>query len=44
MQCHEDAVKRIMRYLNGTKDEGLCFGSKTDFRLEAYFDADFSGL
>ena len=44
MQCHEDAVKRIMRYLIGTKDEGLCFGSKTDFRLEAYVDADFSGL
>ena len=31
MQCHEDAVKRIVRYLIRTKDEGLYFGSKTDF-------------
>ena len=44
MQCHEVAVKRIIRYLIGTKDEGLCFGPKTDFRLEAYADADFAGL
>ena len=44
MQCHEDAVKHIMIYLIGTKDEGLYFGSKTDFRLEAYVDADFAGL
>ena len=28
MQCHEDAVKRIVRYLIGTRDEGLYFGSK----------------
>ena len=44
MQCHEDAVKRIVRYLIGTKNEGLCFGLKTDFWLEAYADADFAGL
>lgn len=44
MQCHEDAVKRIVRYLKGTKDKGLYFGSKTDFQLEAYADADFAGL
>ena len=44
MQCHEDAVKRIVRYLIGTRAEGLYFGSKTGFRLEAYADADFSGL
>ena len=44
MQCHEDVVKRIVRYLIGTKDEGLYFGSKTDFWLEAYADDDFAGL
>ena len=43
-QCHEDAVKRNVRYLIGTRYEGFYFGSKTDFRLEAYADADFSGL
>ena len=37
-------MKRIVRYLMGTRDEGLYFGSKTDFRLEAYTDADFTGL
>ena len=44
MQCHEDVTKRIVRYLVETKYEGLYFGSKTDFRLEAYADADFAGL
>ena len=37
-------MKRIVRYLIGTRDEGLYFGPKTDFRLEAYADADFAGL
>ena len=37
-------MKRIVRYLIGARDEGLYFGSKTDFRLEAYADADFAGL
>ena len=41
IQCHR---KRIVRYIIGTKDEGLYFGSRTDFRLEAYADADFAGL
>ena len=31
MQCHEDVVKHIVRYLIETKDEGLYFGSKTEF-------------
>ena len=31
MQCHGDAVKHIVRYLIGTKDEGLYSGSKMDF-------------
>ena len=40
MQCHEDVVKCIVQYLIGTKDEGLYFGSKTDFQLEFYADVD----
>ena len=44
MQCHENTVKRIVRYLIGTKDEGLYVGSKMDFWLEGYADADFACL
>jgi hypothetical protein len=44
MKVHEDAVKRIVRYLIGTKDEGLCFGTDSSLNLEAYADADFAGL
>ena len=44
MQCHDDAVKRIVRYLIGTKDEGKYFGYKTDFWLEAYVYVDFASL
>ena len=33
-----------MIYLIGTKDEGLYFGVKMDFWLEAYPDANFVGL
>ena len=44
MKVHEDAVKRIVRYLTGTKEEGLSFGSDSKLNLEAYADADFAGL
>mmetsp|Transcript_31063 Transcript_31063/g.45455 ORF Transcript_31063/g.45455 Transcript_31063/m.45455 type:complete len:340 (+) Transcript_31063:1620-2639(+) len=44
MKVHEDAVKRIVRYLIGTKEEGLSFGSDSKLNLEAYADADFAGL
>ena len=30
MQCREDAVKRIVRYLVGAKDEGFYFCSKKE--------------
>ena len=33
-----------MRYLIGTKEEGLLFGSASMLNLEAYADADFAGL
>lgn len=40
---HWIAVKRILRYLQGTKSHGICFkpGDKIDFR--AYSDADWAG-
>ena len=44
MKCHEDAVKRIVRYLIGTKEKGLLFAPRKDIVLEAYADADFAGL
>ena len=40
---HMIAVKGILRYLNGTKDYGLCFPKdEKNFLLEGYTDADFA--
>ena len=44
MKCHEDAVKRIVRYLIGTKERGLLFAPREDIVLEAIADADLAGL
>ncbi|CAB4028654.1 Hypothetical predicted protein, partial [Paramuricea clavata] len=41
---HWIAVKRIMRYLNGTRDMGLLYdGSKTTTSCVGYSDADWAG-
>ena len=40
----ETAVKRICRYLQGTKDNGLVFNPSKKLVLDFYADADFSGL
>ena len=37
--AHWSAVKRIMRYLQGTKDHKLCLGGN-DIVLRGYCDAD----
>lgn len=44
MKSHEDAVKRIVRYLIGTKDKGLILAPSADIVLEAFEDTDFAGL
>ena len=44
MKIHEDAVKRIVRYLIGTIDKGLIFRLQDEIVLEAFADADFAGL
>lgn len=41
-QKHWEAVKRILRYLQGTKDVGIVYkGDNNDFKM--YVDADFAG-
>ena len=39
---HWEAAKSIMRYLNGTRDVCICFGSKKP-GVEGYTDADYAG-
>jgi hypothetical protein len=43
-QSHEDALKRIGRYLKGTLTKGLILNPSDDFRIDCYPDADFAGL
>ena len=40
---HEQAVKRIVRYLLDSKDKGLIFRPDLSKGLECYVDADFAG-
>jgi hypothetical protein len=40
---HELAVKRIIRYLLGTKDKGLLLHPTADLSLDMFVDADFAG-
>ena len=37
------AVKRIMRYLKGTKEFGLYYKKNENFELRAYTNADWGG-
>jgi hypothetical protein len=41
---HEDALKRIGRYLKGTLDKGLILCPSDDLKIDCYPDADFAGL
>ena len=41
---HETAVKRICRYLQGIKDNGLVFNSSKKLVVDCYADADFARL
>ena len=41
---HETDVKRICRYLQGTKDNGLVFNPSKKLVVDCYADADFAGL
>ena len=41
---HALAIKRIVRYLIGTKDKGLILEPSKDIMVDCYVDADFAGL
>ena len=43
-QTHAKAVKKIVRYLKGTRDKGLIFRPTGDWKVDCYVDADFCGL
>jgi hypothetical protein len=43
-QSHAQAVKRIVRYLIGTRSKGLIFKPSGDWKVDCYVDADFCGL
>ena len=42
-ESHLTDVKRILRYLKGTTNLGLCYIRSKEFRLVGYCDADFAG-
>ena len=45
MQIHELAIRRIVRYLQGTKDKGYILRPTSAVRnLDCYVDADFAGM
>jgi hypothetical protein len=43
-RSHEEALKRIGRYLKGTLEEGLVLRPSDSFDIDCYVDADFAGL
>ena len=43
-RSHEKAVKRIIRYLQGTKERGLVIEPTQKLMMDLYADADFAGL
>ena len=43
-KSHGEAVKRICRYLQGTREKGLIFNLNMEMKLDCYVDADFAGL
>jgi hypothetical protein len=43
-KSHAVAIKRILRYLKGTRDKGMLFSPVDNFVVNCYVDADFAGL
>ena len=42
-QKHWNAVKRVLRYVKGTKDFGICFDGTKDIMPVGYSDSDWAG-
>lgn len=42
-ESHLASIKRILRYVKGTKNLGLWYGKQSEFDLIGYTDADFAG-
>lgn len=40
---HATAIKRILRYLQGTKEKGMTLTPSNNFDVHCYVDADFAG-
>jgi Reverse transcriptase (RNA-dependent DNA polymerase). len=43
-QSHAVAIKRILRYLKGTRDKGMILSPNDTLGVDCYVDADFAGL
>lgn len=43
-RCHKKVVKRIERYLKGSRDRGMVIKPDVNLGLDLYADADFAGL
>jgi hypothetical protein len=41
---HAVAIKRILRYIKGTKDKGIYFTPDGTEKIDCYVDSDFAGL
>ena len=42
-EVHVGMVKRILKYIRGTKNYGILFRSKVKFSLSCFSDADYAG-
>lgn len=43
-KSHQEALKRIGRYLKATRDRGLVINPSSNLKIDAYPDADFAGM
>jgi len=41
-ETHWQANKRILKYVNGTKEYGILYTTKNDFRLVGYTNSDWA--
>ena len=44
INIHATAIKRILRYLKGTRTKDMIISPFNDFRIDCYVDEDFAEL